>query len=98
MWRNPDTGEQVETFAIITTEADALMRSIDNVNGRMPVILTGRQQQRWLDPSLDEEAVRSLLEPLTDGLLRAETIDNGFLKKSPDDPTILQPRTESAQA
>lgn len=98
MWRNRDTGEQVETFAIITTEADALMRSIDNVNGRMPVILTGRQQQRWLDPSLDEEAVRSLLEPLTDGLLRAETIDNGFLKKSPDDPTILQPRTESAQA
>ena len=98
MWRNPDTGEQVETFAIITTEADALMRSIDNVNGRMPVILTGRQQQRWLDPSLDEEAVRSLLEPLPDGLLRAETIDNGFLKKSPDDPTILQPRTESAQA
>ena len=98
MWRNPDTDEQVETFAIITTEADALMRSIDNVNGRMPVILTGRQQQRWLDPSLDEETVRSLLEPLPDGLLRAETIDNGFLKKSPDDPTILQPRTESAQA
>ena len=41
---------------------------------------------------------KSLLEPLPDGLLRAETIDNGFLKKSPDDPTILQPRTESAQA
>jgi putative SOS response-associated peptidase YedK len=34
-WRNPDVGETLTTFTIITTDANALLRPIHN---RMPVI------------------------------------------------------------
>jgi putative SOS response-associated peptidase YedK len=45
-WNNPSTGEQMQTFAIITTSANALMQMIPH--HRSPVILEKSMEETWL--------------------------------------------------
>jgi len=84
----PETGEAVETFTIITTEASRLVRE---VHDRMPVIIAPTDHQRWLTASAD--AVKRLLVPYTTGLTivpvgeRVNSIKN-------DDVSLLQPVTD----
>jgi putative SOS response-associated peptidase YedK len=47
VWRKPDGGK-VESFTIITTEPNELVRPIHN---RMPVILRPEDEEQWLDAS-----------------------------------------------
>src|SRR5262249_28890540 len=47
VWRKPD-GKRVESFTIITTEPNDLVRPIHN---RMPVILRPEDEDQWLDAS-----------------------------------------------
>ncbi len=51
-------GEPVETFTILTTDANDLMRPLHN---RMPVIVDPGNFDLWLDPKTDDAA---LLQPL----------------------------------
>jgi putative SOS response-associated peptidase YedK len=46
-WKKPD-GSLLESFTIITTEPNELMRTIHR---RMPVILHRHDKERWLDCS-----------------------------------------------
>jgi putative SOS response-associated peptidase YedK len=84
----PETGEAVETFTIITTDASRLVRE---VHDRMPVIIAPADHQRWLTASVD--AVKRLLVPYTTGLTivpvgeRVNSIKN-------DDVSLLQPATD----
>lgn len=67
-WRAGD-GAKVGSFAIITTEANAL---VAEVHPRMPVVLASAEAQAlWLLLDADPDALRSLLLPAEDGLLRA---------------------------
>jgi putative SOS response-associated peptidase YedK len=52
-WNGPD-GEALESCAILTTEANELVRS---VHERMPVILDPRHYAEWLDPGLTDPAL-----------------------------------------
>jgi putative SOS response-associated peptidase YedK len=49
-WKEPTTGEWVRTFAIITTDANALLADIHD---RMPVILSPTDYIRWLSEEAD---------------------------------------------
>ncbi|MBL7764881.1 MAG: SOS response-associated peptidase [Chitinophagaceae bacterium] len=62
-WVNSQTGELVETFSILTTEANSLMAEIHNSKKRMPVILNREDEQRWLSPELSESEVHQLCLP-----------------------------------
>jgi len=66
-WESPD-GDAVETCAILTTAANAVLAPIHD---RMPVILPPGEYARWLDPSLREtESLASLLVPFPpDGMV-----------------------------
>jgi putative SOS response-associated peptidase YedK len=60
-WTNPDDGEVIESCTIVTTEANALMRTLHD---RMPVILPPADYDRWLDPATqDVEGLKALLRP-----------------------------------
>lgn len=61
-WRNPAQGGQpVQTFTILTTSANDLMRPLHD---RMPVILDRENFDLWLDPKMqDTEALQKLLVP-----------------------------------
>jgi putative SOS response-associated peptidase YedK len=47
VWRKPD-GKRVESFTIITTQPNELVRPVHN---RMPVILRQEDEDQWLDAS-----------------------------------------------
>lgn len=56
-WTAPD-GELVESFTILTTDANAMMRPIHD---RMPVIVGAADYDRWLNAGTPLEEVRDLL-------------------------------------
>lgn len=69
-WKDPEHGQHMHTFSIVTTEANGLMRRIHNnpkLEGpRMPVILTQEEEAQWLAPidsPADEEAIKRLIRP-----------------------------------
>lgn len=50
-WSNPQTGEIMHTFTIVTTEANATMLFVHNHKKRMPIILKREDESAWLDSS-----------------------------------------------
>lgn len=59
-WHDYETGEYIETFAIITTRANPIMEQIHNSRKRMPVILTDDLAYEWLLGDLSEERITEI--------------------------------------
>lgn len=59
-WRDPLTGEWLQSFAVITTMANELT---GEVHERMPVILHPRDYDRWLSRAVTEQPPLDLLRP-----------------------------------
>ncbi|MBZ9730894.1 SOS response-associated peptidase [Salegentibacter sp. JZCK2] len=47
-WTNPETNESINSYSIVTTEANELMAEIHNNKKRMPVVLKKQDHQSWL--------------------------------------------------
>lgn len=71
-WTDTDTGEQKRSYAIITTEANALMAEIHNVKKRMPVILDADQAKRYLQG--DATVRETFLKPCDNAILTAHPV------------------------
>lgn len=52
-WVNPANGEPMNTFTMVTTHANDLMKYIHNHKERMPIILNREDEQKYLDPAID---------------------------------------------
>jgi putative SOS response-associated peptidase YedK len=48
-WTDKNTGEILNTYSIVTTEANPFMAEIHNTKKRMPVILTPENEIDWLN-------------------------------------------------
>ncbi|MGB5384155.1 MAG: SOS response-associated peptidase [Lutimonas sp.] len=48
-WQNPIDHQKLDTFTLLTTEANELMSKIHNSKKRMPVVLTSKNQKNWLN-------------------------------------------------
>lgn len=79
-WTDPDTGEILLSFSIVTTRANTTLGRIHNnpkLEGpRMPVILPGSLENDWLAPvhdNLDISKLDTLIQPFPDGLLESHT-------------------------
>ncbi len=59
-WTDKETGEHIETFALVTTEANSLMAQIHNKKKRMPTILTKELAKEWMQKDLDEERIAEI--------------------------------------
>lgn len=88
-WLDRSTGEVISTFSIITTEANELTGYIHNTKHRMPAILNQEDEEKWLDPKLGKSDIEQLLLPFPADQMDAYVINNDFLKKPSNDPTIL---------
>ncbi len=66
-------GEEIESCAIITTEANSLMRTIHD---RMPVILPTDSLPSWLDSKTSQEVLLTMLGPCSDELLEAYPVSS----------------------
>lgn len=90
LWTDNSTGDQLATFSIITTGTNPLTDYIHNTKHRMPAILPPGDEERWLDPRLEKEEIASLLQPFDAARMEAYRIGNDFLKKKPDDASIIR--------
>src|SRR5664279_3188244 len=92
-WIEDNTGENLTTFSIITTDANDLMARIHNSGKRMPVILNNSSETRWLDLSVKKEEALALLTPCPSDNLKAHTISPLINSRSSDrnTPELIQP-------
>lgn len=86
-WEGPG-GEVRETFTILTTDANELLRPIHD---RMPVILAPRERERWLDPATSPDDARALLGPFPPEALALREVSRRVNSPAHDDPTCLDP-------
>lgn len=56
-WTDQETGEIVDTFSIVTTEANALMSQVHNSKKRMPTILNEDLGYQWMFDNLTEDRI-----------------------------------------
>ncbi|MBM9499693.1 SOS response-associated peptidase [Leptospira sp. 201903071] len=74
-WKNPVSGEIVNSFSILTTDANPLMARIHNSKKRMPLILPKEGEEAWIDPELKEEKdIRALFKIFPEEKMDAYTI------------------------
>ncbi|MFM7223456.1 MAG: SOS response-associated peptidase [Bacteroidota bacterium] len=60
-WTDQSTGEIMDTCAIITTHANALMEKIHNKKKRMPTILNEELANEWLSPTLTDARIKEIV-------------------------------------
>jgi len=88
VWRKPD-GKRVESFTIITTEPNELVRPIHN---RMPVILRPEDEEQWLDASRTPFVkAKSLLKTLSREMMDAHDVSPIINSAKYDGPECIQP-------
>ena len=73
-WKNPQTGDLIQSFSILTCDANPLMARIHNEGKRMPVILTPENEHFWLNNSLTQNEILSFAKPYDENLMDAYTI------------------------
>jgi putative SOS response-associated peptidase YedK len=78
-WTDRETGETLDTFAIVTTAANSLMAQVHNKKKRMPTILPDALALEWLQPNLSEERIKQLATfQLPTSEMSAYTISKDF--------------------
>lgn len=90
-WADPETGEVLDTFTIITTEANALMRPLHE---RMPVLLHPEEEEEWLSGEQANEHLLSLLKPYPSEELKAYPVSQLVNSPANDSPEVLEPVAE----
>ena len=82
-WTDKETGETMDTFSIVTTKANDLMKQIHNKKKRMPTILNEAQASEWLEPNLSEAKIMELASSAYEAAcMSAYTIHKSFRMSS----------------
>lgn len=91
VWTSHETNEIMNTFSIITTEANPLLEKIHNVKKRMPVILSHDDEKKWLTSSTPSE-IKSFLKPYGQNDLEAYPVSNLISRRNVDSnsPAVLE--------
>ena len=90
-WADNETGEVRNTFTIITTEANALLKPLHQ---RMPVILPQAEEQHWLAIDVSPTELLSLLKPLPDSQLKLFPVSPLVNSASANAPEMCEPVPE----
>ena len=88
-WPGQDGAAPIESYTIITTEANELMRTLHE---RMPVLLRQRDYEAWLDPGNEKtDALKDMLKPYPAEEMRAYPITLRVNNVKNDGPEIMEP-------
>jgi len=92
-WINPETKEVINSFSIITTEANPLMAEIHNTKKRMPFILEYNKLNAWLDRSTSKYDIQSLFSSYDEKYMTAYQISKqvNSSKNNRNVPDIIKP-------
>ncbi len=86
-------GETIETFSLITTDANA---TVGKIHHRMPVIIAEADRAAWLDPA--NKDAEALLKPAPDDALTAIAISTRVNNVRNDGPELIEPVDPAAIA
>lgn len=91
-WKDAETGIVTNTFSLITTEANTVMKQIHNSKERMPSILPGDLAEAWLYNDLTEQEILDIANyqaASTD--MKATPLHKDFLKReNPHEPVVYK--------
>jgi putative SOS response-associated peptidase YedK len=88
-WPGKDGAAPIESFTIITTDANALVSSLHD---RMPVILREDAHAKWLDPKNEKtDELGRLLKPFPADEMRAYPVSTRVNDVKNDDAQLLDP-------
>ncbi|GMR08667.1 MAG: SOS response-associated peptidase [Gammaproteobacteria bacterium] len=87
-WEDPDSGEHIETCAIITTQANRQMRDI---HPRMPVILPKSAYTAWLAVDSPADVLHDLLLPYPEPTLISYPVSRSLNNPQNDTQELLLP-------
>jgi putative SOS response-associated peptidase YedK len=78
-WTDKNTGEIIDSFAIVTTAANDLMSKVHNKKKRMPTILSENLAHEWLQEGLTESSIKEIANfQLDDDDMEAHSIRKDF--------------------
>ncbi len=83
-WQKP-TGEMINSFAILTTEANGAMQAIHD---RMPVILDKENYNAWLENN-NTEVLKGLLKPYPSEKMKKYRVPEAVNKTSAEGPELI---------
>jgi len=90
-WKDRESGEALESCAIVTTTPNALAARIHD---RMPVIVAWERHGEWIDPAADVAGLASLLAPYPASEMEAYPVSTWVNSPAHDDPRCLEPLAE----
>jgi len=94
-WAGPN-GEEVNTAAIVTTQASA---DIAPIHHRMPVVIQPEDFDRWIDcVNVDHRDAMALIAPAREGFFECVEVSNAVNKVANDTPDLLTPVTDDQRA
>ncbi len=88
-WMGPN-GEELETAAILTTEANREMAAIHH---RAPVIVDPAQFDLWIDDRADPKMAAALIRPAPDGSMEVYEVSPAVNSVANDAPELVEPYT-----
>ena len=95
-WPDPETGELLSTYTLLTTDANPLLAAIHNTKKRMPCLLTPELEYAWLHDQLTEQDVLAILaEQYPANQMHSYSISKRITSRSqPSDvPEVMEPST-----
>lgn len=95
-WPDPETGEVLTTFTLLTTDANPLLAAVHNEKKRMPCVLTPDAERTWLHDDLTErEALQLLATTYPTRQMHSQSISKRITSRTEDSnvPDVLSPVT-----
>ena len=90
-WHDPATEQVRRTFSIVTTTPNGALAGL---HARMPVILTDRDWDRWLDPAPDYAGeLLGLVQPTDEVALQIRAVARHVNDVRRDGPELIEPLT-----
>jgi putative SOS response-associated peptidase YedK len=87
-WIDPQSGEVVRTYTIITLPASERLAPIHD---RMPAIMPRHLEKHWLDNSLSTSDLLSLITSYPDDLVHAYPVSMSVGNVRNNDPSLINP-------
>jgi len=92
-WTDRFTGELIQSFSILTTDANPMMEKIHNSKKRMPVIIPSNGYAHWLDNNLMPKDIQQFFKPFSESEMAYHTISKLITSRAENSnvPEVLEP-------
>jgi len=92
-WNNPENGQTVESFSMLTTQANPLMYQTHNGGKhphRMPLILNPENEMKWIDQTINRSEIEKLIKVFPDNDMVTYPLRNDYQKYDFSDKLLIE--------